>query len=544
MSRALLVLLMSISFSVAAAPPPAIDQALDPIVQAEMRDWGIQGIAIALVDDQTTVYARGYGEAHRDSLFRCGSISKLFNAIAVLQQVEAGRLDLDAPLDRYGADLVPLNPFPEQPAVTLRHILSHRSGCPREGTVGGYLDGTQPGLARTVDSVASSVLVTRPGEKTRYSNLAPSIAGALVARVSGEPFEQYQARHLLAPLQMTQSAWKRSEIPRGRLITSHMRVADGRGGWIQRKAPVFDLGTIPAGNLFSTVDDLARFLSALIRSDPCLVTPPKLAEMWRPQFTTAETGFGLGFSVGKFRHHRSVGHSGAVYGHSTSVVLLPDAKVGVVVLGNEDIVNARIRHIANAALSLLLEAKLGEPATLSAAGAEQVVEGERFAGDFESQSYWAQLEIRDGKLVGDLSGQPTRFRHLGGLRFTAHSRIEDGTPVQFEQDPTGRITGFSLGAADPQIYRRVMGSPAPLSPEWRALLGSYGPRFAPVVIHERYGHLYAMTENMVDYRLTPLNRHACGLPPGMYVDEHVVFLTNPRGECRALDFANMVLKRW
>jgi hypothetical protein len=82
-----------------------------------------------------------------------------------------------------------------------------------------------------------------------------------------------------------------------------------------------------------------------------------------------------------------------------------------------------------------------------------------------------------------------------------------------------------------------------LPAEWRTFLGSYGPDFIPLIISERHGHLYAMTENMVDYRLTPVNRHVCALPPGMYVDEHVVFLTDAAGKPHEIDFANMILPR-
>ncbi|HAV63309.1 MAG TPA: serine hydrolase, partial [Verrucomicrobiales bacterium] len=82
------------------------------------------------------------------------------------QQVEAGRLDLDAPVP---AELIPINPLPDQPPVTLRLLLSHRSGLPRESPVGGYLDDSEPGIRRTVASMAPTVLVTRPGDKMRYS---------------------------------------------------------------------------------------------------------------------------------------------------------------------------------------------------------------------------------------------------------------------------------------------------------------------------------------------------------------------------------------
>ena len=97
----------------------------------------------------------------------------------------------------------------------------------------------------------------------------------------------------------------------------------------------------------------------------------------------------------------------------------------------------------------------------------------------------------------------------------------------------------SAGRSSP----RVLAGELPLPPEWRAYLGSYGPDFIPLIVGERHGHLYAMTENMVDYRLTPMNRNVCALPPGMYVDEHVIFLTDAKGHTHAINFANMLLPR-
>jgi CubicO group peptidase (beta-lactamase class C family) len=508
---------------------------LEAIIRDEMREWEIGGVAFALIEDQKVVHAAGLGEAKRDSVFRVGSVSKLFNAIAVMQQVEAGKLDLDAPLP---ADLLPLNPFPDAPKVTLRQILSHRSGLQRESTVGGYFDPNQPGLAATVASLRPCSLATRPEEKTRYSNIAPSLAGYLVERAAGKPYEEYQKEHLLGPLGMTSSAWSIAHAPRGRIIVSHIRVADGHGGWKRRETPLFDLGTIPAGNLFSTVEDLGHFASALLADGGGLVKPATLAEMWKPQFTKDDVGFGLGFVVGKFQGHRMISHNGAVYGHSTAFMILPGEKVGVAVIGNEDIVNGRIGRIANAALSLMLEARLGEkppapPASFTAADLAD------FAGDFESQSYWAHLEVRDGALTGEISGQRAKFTRVDPLKFIVDSRVDSAVAVEFTRDAGGKIAGFTMGLQ--KFARATAGLPLPK--EWKAILGSYGPDFIPLIVTERHGHLYAMTENMVDYRLTPINRNVCAICLGMYTDEHAIFLTDPDGKPHAVNFANMLLKR-
>jgi CubicO group peptidase (beta-lactamase class C family) len=534
--RLLLCALLAGALSLPAADYSAVVPKLENIVREEMREWDIGGIAVSLVDDQQVVYAAGFGEAKRGSLFRVGSISKLFNAVAVMQQVEAGKLNLDEPLP---ADVSAINPFPGEPKVTLRQLLSHRSGLPREGSVGGYMDDSEPGLSATVASVPASVLVTRPTEKTRYSNLAPSVAGRMVERASGLSFEDYQQARIHRPLGMTNSAWTRKRVSRDHLVVSHIRVADADGNFRRQKCPVFDLGTIPAGNLFSSVDDLARFASSLMAGGRGILKTETLEQMWQPQFTDAKTGFGLAFMIGRFGEHRTVSHNGAVFGHSTSLVVLPEKKIAVIVLGNEDIANGRIRRISNFALAQMLQAKFGE-APAEPFKAFTATNLEAFAGEYESQSFWAKLELREGKLVGNISGQPTKFTATGELKFVADSRLEDATPVTFTRGTNDQITGFTLGG---QRFERAPKNPKPLPKEWHSVLGSYGPKLIPIIITERHGHLYAMTESMVDYRLTPINRNVCLLPPGMYVDEQVVFLTDKRGRVNEINFANMNFRR-
>lgn len=181
-------------------------QHVDEAVRAEMARYGIGGISVALVDDQRIVHAAGFGKAKRNTVFRAGSISKLFNALAIMQLVEQGKLDLDSPMSRYGRQFSIIVPFDNAPPITLRMLLCHRSGMVRESPVGGYLDSSQPSLAHMVDSVRSCVLINPPNTKMRYSNVGPSIAGQILATVACEPYDQYQREHVLGPLGMTSAA--------------------------------------------------------------------------------------------------------------------------------------------------------------------------------------------------------------------------------------------------------------------------------------------------------------------------------------------------
>ena len=541
----LTTLLTSFSTLMSAAPDysPAFAQ-LNAAVKAEMEHYRIGGIAMALTDGQKLIYSVGYGEAKYDSVFRAGSVSKLFNAVAVMQQVEAGKLDLDAPFANLPGAVVPENPFTQAEQITLRQILCHRSGIQREAPVGGYFDSTQPSLAATCGSIEACRVVTPPNSKTRYSNIAPSLAGQVVATVSGRSFEAYQQEHLLAPMGMTHSAWRLRDVPPGKLIISHMRVADGRGAFAQEEAPVFDLGTVPAGNLYSTAPDLAQFIIMLDAKGKGphgrILKSDTLAEMTTPQLDPAG-GFGLGFALGKLGAHDAIGHSGAVYGHSTALLYLPKSRLGVVVLANEDIVNARVSKLANLALSLLLEIKTGERRPSSPqAFAVPAKALQAYAGRWESQSFWAEFSVSDGQLAGDFASQPCVLTPTAADSFLLNSRIHDDVPVAFVRDDVGGVAGFTLGA---QKFHRIAARPDEFPHDWRRFLGSYGPRIIPLVIHEKWGNLYATTENMVDYRLTPASPNTFNFPPGMYDDEQVAFLPDKTGLISSVRFASMLLPR-
>jgi CubicO group peptidase (beta-lactamase class C family) len=535
----------------AAETKPATDyaQAIDRLGKAvgeQMETHGIRGISVALVDDQRMVYAAGFGTARRDTVFRCGSISKLFNAVAIMQLVEQGKLDLDAPISRYGPEFSLVVPFEGAPPVTLRQVLCHRSGLTRESPVGGYLDDSQPTLAQTVDAVRSCPLVSPPNSETRYSNIGPSIAGQILVKVTGIPYEQYQKEKVLGPLGMTSSSFVRTDVPRERLVPARMRVADGHGGFTMEPAPLFDLGTLPAGNLFSTAEDLAKFISMLAAEGRAggrtIISPKTLAEMCTTQFSGTDARFGLGFVVGKFREHKSLGHMGEVYGYTASLAFLAGPKLGAVILGNEDIASAPISKLTNTALSLLVEAKLGEkppvkPEPVAIAREELAA----MTGEYESTSHWAKIELRGDRLVGNISCQPITLTAAGPLKFLADGRIWDATPLEFQRDAGGKPSAFTMIG---QKFTRVDPKDTPaVPPLWSQFAGSYGPAFIPLVVHVHHGHLYATIENELDYRLVPASRNVFVCPPGMYYKEHLVFLTTPESKVHGASIAGMYLRR-
>lgn len=524
------------------------------IVDAELQRGILSGAAVALVDDQRIVLARGFGLADKRrnvpagsrSVYRAGSISKLFTAIAAMQLAERGRLDVDQPISTYDPGFRIVVPFDDAGPITLRQLMCHRSGLVRESPVGGYFDPSQPTVAATVASIAPCVLVNRPNTQTKYSNIGATVIGHVVARVSGVPFDEYQQEHLLGPLGMRDSAFKLNRAIRRRLAPGLMLAADGKGGFREIEAPLFELGTIPAGNLYTTAEDLARFVMFLLgegrAGDRQLLEPRTLEEMFTVQLTEEKTGFGLGFHVGEFADTKMVSHMGAVYGHTASVAALPREKLGVVVLANQDIATGPVRKLTDAALELMREAKLGkraepgpEPITVEPA------ELAKLAGDYESESYWARIEVENGGARVNLSGQPLALTPIEADKFLADGRFAHRESFAFQRGDSGEVTGFD---ALKQKFRRVDADAADEVPDqWQGFLGSYGPEFIPLVVSIRHGHLYAMTENMVDYRLTPLCRTVFKMPPGMYVDEQLVFQVGPDGKVHSVILANMTLPR-
>jgi CubicO group peptidase (beta-lactamase class C family) len=301
----------------------AVAQALAPLIERARGDQEIPAISIALIDGSRVVWAKGFGwadsaagaPASAATVYRVGSVSKLFTDVAVMQLVERGELSLDAPVTRYLPDFHPRNPFGGD--ITIRELTSHRAGLTREPPVGHYFDDTAPSLAATVASLNHTSLVYRPGTHTKYSNAGIAVLGYLLERNRGEPFSSYVRQAVLQPLGMSSSAFEPLPELRSRIAKGYMWTLDGR----RFEAPTFQLGMGPAGSLYTTVLDLSRFTSVLFARGALpggnrLLARATLDSMWTPQYAKpGETeGFGIGFYRGELEGHRRVGHGGAIYG--------------------------------------------------------------------------------------------------------------------------------------------------------------------------------------------------------------------------------------
>lgn len=525
----------------------AVTRMLEPLIQHELAAKQIPALSIALVDDQQIVWAQGFGyadpqrkvRATADTVYRIGSVSKLFTDVAVMQRVERGELDLDVPVSHYLPDFKPRNPFGG--TITLRHLMAHRAGLVREPPVGNYFDPTQPTLAATVASLNDTELVYAPGAKSKYSNAGIGVVGYTLEKTGREPFAPALRRAVLQPLGMEHSSFEPTPETRRRAAKGAMWSLH-RG---QFPAPTFELGEAPAGCLYSTARDLGRFASALCAGgqgqDGRLLKPETLAEMWKPQFAAPEQqrGFGLGFLVSDFEGHRQVSHDGAIYGFATTFKVLPDQKLGVVVIASLDLANAVTDRIAESALRGMLAVRAGQPvvAPVVTASVEPEV-ARRLQGRYERADGRAlELGAQGGRLFAYPSDGIARLElRAAGDQLVVDDPVSAGKlPLTIEN---GRLTPDSP-------YRPVQAAaPRPLPERWRGLVGEYGWDRDTLYILEREGQLYALIEWDFLYPLEEVSPNRFRFPAsGLYDREVVLFQRGPDGQATGVEVGSVPFPR-
>jgi CubicO group peptidase (beta-lactamase class C family)/D-alanyl-D-alanine dipeptidase len=520
----------------------ALAARLEAFVSEQMREKGLPALSLALVDDQEIVWARGFGLADPDrqrpataeTVYRVGSVSKLFTDLGVMRLVEQGRLDLDAPVTRYLPDFRPANPFGKP--ITLRMLMSHRAGLVREPPVGNYFVTDEPSLAATIRSLDQTTLVYAPGAKIKYSNAGVATVGYVLERTQGEAFAPWLERTVLQPLGLRRSSFEPRPDLAPDLAKAYMWTYDGR----VFEAPKFQLGMAPAGSMYSTVTDLARFVSVLFAGGrgPAgpVVRPETLQAMWTPQFAEpgARRGFGLGFALGDLDGHGMVGHNGAIYGFATTLIALPEDKLGVVAVATKDSVNPIVDRIARAALQLVLAQRAGRPfPDLGATRPVPMDLARRLDGRYRAGEKTAVLTERDGRLFLTRSGDDTRHElRLDGAALVADDALGYGPRVNAD--------GETLVIGTDTFKREPAAAPAASPARFAGLIGEYGWDHDTLYIYEDEGRLWALIEWYTAYPLTEESETTFRFPDwGLYDGEPLVFRREAGGQAGEVVAANV-----
>lgn len=298
----------------------------------------VAGAVVSIVSDGKILFSRGYGFADVDkgiasdparTLFRPGSSSKLFTWTALMQLVEQGRVDLDAPVDQYIDFAIPTT---QSRPILVRHLLDHTPGFEDRG---GILVDSPSEFVPLGKWLANNVptRVREPGIEISYSNYRTALAGYIVERVSGEPFPDYVERHIFKPLAMTRTTF-REPLPvhlAGDMAVGYEHV-DGR-----LVAKPFELfhNIMPAGSASSTAEDMARFMIAHLREGrrgSARILKPETIRLMHSDLsanTPSLPGFAHGFYVVREKGPRIIGHGGNTVHFHSMLLLAPEADFGI-----------------------------------------------------------------------------------------------------------------------------------------------------------------------------------------------------------------------
>lgn len=441
----------------------------------------IAGGVVVVVKDGKVVFAHGYGYADLatrtavspDTLFRIGSVSKLFTWTAVMQLVEQHKLDLDRDINAYLDFKIP--PRFGQP-ITLRDLMTHTPGF--EDTARDLLPATPAGT--NLEQYLKAHIPGRifpPGKVVAYSNYGAGLAGYIVQRVSGEPFDDYIQQHILAPLDMQHSTFVQPLPPNlvPLLAKGYDTASDG-------KAKPFELANpAPAGAMTSSALDMANFMIAQLQGgrfgNTRILSQATTELMHSLQHTSALglNGFDLGFYQENRNGQRIIGHGGDTIVFHTDLHLLLDANVGVFMAFNSAGKNGAVNDVRSDIFHAFLDRYFPWQAPSKPTWKDARADAARVAGSYESSRrnqsalrflyLLGQASVQaqpDGTItvsaIHDAAGNPVRWRAIGPLQYR---KVNGQALLDFVTDTQGRILYLATSENPTSILQRM---PARLSP--------------------------------------------------------------------------------
>lgn len=448
--------------------PAELEGFLDDLLGSQLAEEHIPGASVAVVKDGRLFFAKGYGYAEQEqhtavvadqTLFRVGSISKLFTWTAVMQLAEQDKLDLGADVNTYLDFQIPAT-YPQP--ITLAHLLTHTAGF--EERQGGITVSSADKLVPLGSYLAEAMpaRIYPPGSVTAYSNYGAALAGYVVERVSGEPFAQYVERHIFAPLGMRQSTFVQ-QLPRD--LAAHLAVSydEYDGGFHRLPFEYFQIA--PAGGLSATATDIAQFMIAHLQDgrlgDARILQAATAQAMHRRHFSNDPhvNGMTYGFVEMTLNGQRLLMHSGTTNNElfRSRLVLLPEQHTGLFV----SYTSASGGPARGALVQAFLDRYYPEAAPAAAAApADFAQRASQFAGSYRSTRSAATTIEKAGELFGlaataqvrasddgyltisGLSKQPTRWVEVAPLVF---QQVGGQETVVFRADQQGQITHLFLG---------------------------------------------------------------------------------------------------
>ncbi len=427
---------------------------IDTWLEAQLEYDNIPGLSVAIVKDQNVLWSKGYGfsnvenkvEATSKTIYSICSISKLFTSIAIMNLYEEGKLRLDDPV----ADLLPgfniQQKYDQSGPITIRGLLTHSSGLPREADAP-YWTGPDfpfPSREEVKANLGKQETLYSASTYWQYSNLAMSLLGEVIEQVSGVPYDKYIEDLILKPLQLNNTKTVLPEDQWGKqMATGYSAIKrDGSRDVIQ----LFDARGIKAAAGFSsTVEDLAKFSSWQFRlldnGKEEILKPATLKEMQRVHWVDPDfnTFWGLGFSVRESDGEKVVGHGGSCPGYRTNLSLTPGEELSIIVMMNSmDNPSKYGNEIAK-----ILKKANGKKIAKNAPNLSPYV------GKYNYQPWSSETHLIEwyGQLAvlsfpaDSPSGSMTLLKHEEGDTFSwIRSDKSAGDRITFERNAAGKVT--------------------------------------------------------------------------------------------------------
>jgi CubicO group peptidase (beta-lactamase class C family) len=401
--------------STAHAQPAAIDfSALDPVIEQELKATQTPGAAISIVSGDRVVFSKGYGLANVETrepvrpgmLFRLGSTTKMFTAAALVLLAEQGAIDLTKPIGDYAKGL-----HPSIARLTAHQLLSHTSGILDEAPMFGSHDETA--LEKEVRSWTESRFFTEPGRIYSYSNPGYWLSGFLIETLGGKRYADQMDASLFKPIGMAHTTLRphvamtyplaqgHDEAPAGPAIIRP--IANNAASW-------------PAGSIFSSVEDLSRFVIAFMNGGRIgqehVLLPAVIARLSQPNVTIpgSDASYSYGLEIAKFRGVDVIRHGGSRAGYGSQIRMAPRQRVAVIITANRTGIG--LNRTADKAMELMLPLEAAPATTRAAALAMTTAEMAALAGTYSQAVRTLTLSVRDGKLFLQQGGRETAIEKV------------------------------------------------------------------------------------------------------------------------------------
>ncbi|MFJ6151720.1 serine hydrolase domain-containing protein [Micromonospora profundi] len=420
---------------------PETARQIDTRVARAQADGHVPSLVLGVVRDGTLAHLATAGEHPRpgvDLQYRLGSISKTMTATLVMQLRDAGRLSLDDPLERH----LPGTGVGE---LTVRQMLAHASGLQREPDGDWWERAAGVDLATLLAGLTADKIAHPPHATYHYSNLAYALLGGMLERLTGTPWIDLLDERILTPLGMRRTTYSATEpFARGYVVHPWHDTL--------REEPRTDTGAMaPAGQLWSTIEDLGRWAAFLADPDPSVLAADSLTEMCSPVVISDHTawthGHGLGLELHREDNRVYVGHGGSMPGYVASLAVHRPSRTAVVGFANS--YGFRTGHIGALGRQLLTLVLDAEPAPVTPWQPAEAAPPADLA-ELTGRWWWMGTSIEVyADSAGDLHAGPVgapdlRFVAAGPDRWRGRAGEQDGEILTVLRDERGRAVALDI----------------------------------------------------------------------------------------------------